>query len=343
MPHQVFFLDEIEQQFATEFDYHGEAANLTEVADAVMPVYGDRVCIPRPVAGLCTRAVLTMEFVDGRKLVDGVRAAWRAVAARLGTTLAALEEQQARAMRDGPAAVARDMRRLRWWLRYQRAADWVRNAARLAWNLSPLRFVAGAAPYQWTPDMPDLAAVFHLLIDVHAYELFNAGAFNGDPHPGNVLLMRDGRLGLIDYGQVKRLGLADRLSYGKAIIALAEDARDEVGRLAFEELGGDTRYRRLDIAWRLMAFYNDRDTDDVVAPEGRRLSIQEFADWCEAQDPGKRAPPACIMAGRMATMLRSAALAFGVQLRVSPLMRPHAEALLREHGVAYDPHAARAA
>lgn len=28
------------------------------------------------------------------------------------------------------------------------------------------------------------------------------GAFNGDPHPGNILLMPDGKLGLIDYGQV---------------------------------------------------------------------------------------------------------------------------------------------
>ncbi len=27
-------------------------------------------------------------------------------------------------------------------------------------------------------------------------------AFNGDPHPGNILLCPDGRVGLIDYGQV---------------------------------------------------------------------------------------------------------------------------------------------
>lgn len=27
------------------------------------------------------------------------------------------------------------------------------------------------------------------------------GAFNGDPHPGNILLTPDGKLGLIDYGQ----------------------------------------------------------------------------------------------------------------------------------------------
>ena len=42
-------------------------------------------------------------------------------------------------------------------------------------------------------------------MEVHAYEIFNNGVFNGDPHPGNILLMDDGRLGLIDYGQVRTI------------------------------------------------------------------------------------------------------------------------------------------
>jgi aarF domain-containing kinase len=35
----------------------------------------------------------------------------------------------------------------------------------------------------------------------------HAGAFNGDPHPGNILLLKDGRLGLIDYGQVRYMNV----------------------------------------------------------------------------------------------------------------------------------------
>lgn len=37
---------------------------------------------------------------------------------------------------------------------------------------------------------------------VHGHQIFVDGAFNGDPHPGNILLTPDGKLGLIDYGQV---------------------------------------------------------------------------------------------------------------------------------------------
>lgn len=40
--------------------------------------------------------------------------------------------------------------------------------------------------------------------------LFFSGCFNGDPHPGNILLLKDGRLGLIDYGQVKRIDAHQR-------------------------------------------------------------------------------------------------------------------------------------
>jgi hypothetical protein len=43
--------------------------------------------------------------------------------------------------------------------------------------------------------------------------------------PGNILLLPDGRLGLIDYGQVKRLTLKERICYAKLICALAREDR----------------------------------------------------------------------------------------------------------------------
>lgn len=38
---------------------------------------------------------------------------------------------------------------------------------------------------------------------MHGHQIFVDGAFNGDPHPGNILLTPDGKLGLIDYGQAR--------------------------------------------------------------------------------------------------------------------------------------------
>lgn len=60
---------------------------------------------------------------------------------------------------------------------------------------------------------------------MHADEVLRDGVFNGDPHPGNILLLDDGRLGLIDYGQVKTLPEQTRLSLARLFVALQHDDR----------------------------------------------------------------------------------------------------------------------
>lgn len=84
--------------------------------------------------------------------------------------------------------------------------------------------------YKKTEAPINLGEALQLLNDVHCHEIFVDGAFNGDPHPGNILLLPDGRLGLIDYGQVKRIPLDVRLKYARMIVALAKGARSDVLR-----------------------------------------------------------------------------------------------------------------
>ena len=61
------------------------------------------------------------------------------------------------------------------------------------------------------------------------------GCFNGDPHPGNILLLRNDKggmqLGLIDYGQVKRISDEDRHLFCRLIIAIDDDNKDEIVKL----------------------------------------------------------------------------------------------------------------
>ena len=78
MPQHVPPLEEIERQFLTEFDYREEAKNLEEVRRNVMPRWSKKVEIPAPVRQLCTREVLVMDAIPGVKLVDGIRARFRA-------------------------------------------------------------------------------------------------------------------------------------------------------------------------------------------------------------------------------------------------------------------------
>lgn len=99
-------------------------------------------------------------------------------------------------------------------------------------------------------------------LQVHAHEIFVNGVFNGDPHPGNIMLCDDGRVGLIDYGQVKRIDLSTRLNYAELILYLADDDREAVVK-KYREIGVQTEKNSADIHWRLAAFWNDRDTADV--------------------------------------------------------------------------------
>ena len=111
-----------------------------------------------------------------------------------------------------------------------RARDAAVNSLKLAYNWT-LGFGLRNYEYSHTELPLNLAAVIDLLCRVHAHEIIMDGAFNGDPHPGNILLCPDGRLGLIDYGQVKHLDVPTRVNYAKTIVALAREDRPEVVRL----------------------------------------------------------------------------------------------------------------
>lgn len=53
------------------------------------------------------------------------------------------------------------------------------------------------------------------------------GVFHADPHPGNVLLLADGRLGLLDFGSVGRLDAALRAALQRLLLAM--DRGDPLG------------------------------------------------------------------------------------------------------------------
>jgi aarF domain-containing kinase len=314
---------------ARRADYVLEAENMALIHDNLMKTHWARsVCVPRPHMALCSQHVLVMDLLPGVKLDDGLRQQWERLARSRGVSLADLEAAEkakpARGLdeRDWGRALA---------LGAIRAADWAANARRFAYNWSA-GLALGAVPYTWTELPVELASILRLLAEVHAHEIFVDGVFNGlrhapwthaapartltarasmhavsracaslagDPHPGNVLLMPCGRLGLIDYGQVKHIPLDFRLKYAKLIVALADGLNDEARRVATEELGLRTRYGKPEVLWRLLAFQHDRDTADVT--EGRNLQLfmevwlcglPQHSASCTRADPALVHPPA---------------------------------------------------
>ena len=139
--------------------------------------------------------------------------------------------------------------------------------------------------------------------DLLARELFRAyldqilvhGFLHADPHPGNVLLTPDGRLGLIDVGMVARVPpeLRDRLV--RLLLAVGERRGEEVARLAADmsEPAGDTDLRRFtsDVA----DLVERRAGSTVEELDAGRLVLDLTRSCASA---GLRPPPELSMVGK---------------------------------------------
>jgi ubiquinone biosynthesis protein len=66
----------------------------------------------------------------------------------------------------------------------------------------------------------DRAELARALLRSMVYQITEGGVFHADPHPGNVLLLADGRLALLDFGSVGRLDVQQRSSLQNLLLAL---------------------------------------------------------------------------------------------------------------------------
>jgi predicted unusual protein kinase regulating ubiquinone biosynthesis (AarF/ABC1/UbiB family) len=93
-----------------------------------------------------------------------------------------------------------------------------------------LELLPGTTLKDWVPTAPSPEARFRVsrqLVRAIYGPFFLAGLIHADPHPGNFLVMPDGRLGVLDFGSIKRFG-AEFVQANRALLlqALRFEARD---------------------------------------------------------------------------------------------------------------------
>ncbi|MBS2025559.1 MAG: AarF/ABC1/UbiB kinase family protein [Deltaproteobacteria bacterium] len=72
------------------------------------------------------------------------------------------------------------------------------------------------------------------ILDASFHQLFTDGLFHGDPHPGNLIVLADSKLGLIDFGLVGRLSKGMQESIILLVLAVSLRDPDTVARLLYK-------------------------------------------------------------------------------------------------------------
>jgi ubiquinone biosynthesis protein len=110
----------------------------------------------------------------------------------------------------------------------------------------------------------DRERLAHDLFRAYLKQILVDGFFHSDPHPGNVFITDDGRLALIDLGQVATLSAGVRESLMKLMLSVADGDADEAASIL---LGLSEPEKDADTGG-----FRDAVTDLVILSEGRSTS-----------------------------------------------------------------------
>ncbi|MFE6700422.1 ABC1 kinase family protein [Streptomyces sp. NPDC057718] len=81
---------------------------------------------------------------------------------------------------------------------------------------TPLNNVSGALDERGL----DRQALARAMLECLLGQIMTSGVFHADPHPGNLLLLQDGRLGMLDFGSVGRIDRSLRSTLSNMLLAL---------------------------------------------------------------------------------------------------------------------------
>ena len=328
--------------FFEEFDYRREAAQMESIRNNLIKgglagTNGKLCQVPKPFMNLCTKRVLVMEELKGSKLPDSLEKDGQRHASKLGITFEELKRQEEKKTRDlrkeGIVRKGPSSREYEQYIALLNGKRRLANARVACYNYS-----IGWLPmfekksYIGRDTLPmNHAKIIDDLIYVHGHEILVDGEFNGDPHPGNVLLLgfEEGRpqLGLIDYGQVKKISKEERLRLCKIIVALADDNRSEVVKLV-KEAGFKSKSMNDDVIYKFAKV--SYDEDNFLLTDGKH--IQLYMDDLFAQDPVEELPTNYIMVGRTSVILRGLAHALNQSRSLAKEWRPIAISQLKKEG-----------
>lgn len=227
------------------------------------------------------------------------------------------------------------------WIWLVRTIDWMSNGARFTYNMSVGQVLGSRLEYQWSEAPLNGPHIIKLLCEVHAHQVFVDGLYNSDPHAGNVIVMPDGRLGLIDYGAAARITIPQRMALAKLLVAISDKDDDAIIKYCAEfGLRSKNLDRTFMLGYAFICFHRGFNPDDMlhagIPPEVSILELDMFMnklDKWEAFD------------GHVATMQRLMMVLLGMAtdigasgISMADLWKVPAQAFLDSHKYLEESH-----
>lgn len=172
----------------------------------------------------------------------------------------------------------------------------------------------------------DLPSVARDIVNVTLTMVFGHGLFHADPHPGNLFVEPDGRLGLVDFGMVGSLTPDARIQLGKLFIATATA---DASSVATELLALGTATQPVDTI-ALTRDFTDILTRLTEAPLGQiRIGPLLQAELTVMRRHRLRLPPQLALLVKTAAMTESLAVQLDPDFMILPAFAPFAQRLLQ--------------
>lgn len=290
-------LREQEKQIMTEFDYRNECENLLYIRESIeKSPYKNKVLIPDAIPAFTTSNVLVMEYLDGKKLATHVEDELTRIFGARDVAKSLLEKKRFEIFQGQTSKISDKS-----WFDHQTKDNSVIQ-----------KFVTLAKLGLLQRNQKQL---LELLLDVHGHQILVGKRFNGDPHGGNILVLRDGRLGLIDYGQCKILTNDECLSLSKIISHLGQpNIEDEKVANSMREFGFAFTNDRVDVIREIAQLFFDTDS-------GRRKvacsNPQQYLVHLQSLNKFTNVPDAAVFVARMSFLFRGMGLLLGMDIHTS--------------------------
>ncbi|CAM9803706.1 unnamed protein product [Discosporangium mesarthrocarpum] len=166
--------------------------------------------------------------------------------------------------------------------------------------------------------------MLQVLSQAWGHMLFDEGLFNADPHPGNILLMPEMRIGLLDWGQVKTVPRELQVKLAVLMESLHRGSLDAIVD-SFNALGVQVEHPedKESVALLAVSMFDTKDTPG--------LEMNPLSPDCALKGNAVTSFPSDLFfVLRTVQMLRGLASGMGINFSVAGEWAPHTSRVLEE-------------